>query len=149
MNTEESYVYFNELEKKIKYYFIEALIYLKLPLISLNIKKYQLNQKESVASYNCEKKDINFNLICVDHNIYHCNKTDDMNNEDFHIFTIFHEVAHYWHDTWHNKHFEKYRLSHMSFLNMKTEEYNKQNLEKHANNIAKILYKRLYKDIKN
>ncbi len=147
MKSEESYVYFNELERTIEHYFIEALIHLKLPLISLNFGRYKFHLKESVASYNCEEKHIKFNLINVDHNIYHCNKTKDMSNEDFHIFTLFHEISHYWHDTWHHKHFEKYRLSHVSFLNMKTEEYNKQNLEKHANNIAKVLYKRLYKNV--
>ena len=143
MNTEKSYIYFKKLEKKIEHYFIEALIYLKLPLISLNFGKYKFNNEDSVALYNPEQKYIN--LIYADFGFYHCNKTEDMNNIDFHIFTIFHEIGHYWHDTWHNKHFEKYRSSHVTPINIESGEYNKQCLEKHANNIAKILYKRLYK----
>ncbi len=134
-----------KLEKKIQHYFIQALIYLKLPLISLNFGVYNFIPKEALALYHSDKKYININLICVDHDIYHCNKTNDMSNEDFHIFTIFHEIAHYWHDTYHNKHFEKFRESHIDYINMESIEYNKQCLEKHANNIAKVLYKRLYK----
>ncbi len=136
--------YFETLEKEIQHYFIEALIYLKLPLISLNLGKFKFHTKASVALYNPQEKYIDMNLICVDFDIHHCNKTSDMSNDDFHIFTIFHEVAHYWHDTYHNKHFEKFRSSHVEPINMETKEYNKQNLEKHANNIAKILYKELY-----
>ena len=67
-------------------------------------------------------------------------------NKDFNIFTLFHEVGHYFHYHWHNKHFELNAdlYKHLS-VNMSDEKYNKQNIEKHANNIAKILYKRLYK----
>ncbi len=143
---ENSYIYCKKLENKIEHYFIEALIYLKLPLISLNFGRYEFFSKDSVAFYNSQKNHIHLNLIYADFDFYHCNKTEDMNNEDFHIFTIFHEIGHYWHDTWHNKHFEKYRESYVASINMETEEFNKQCLEKHANNIAKILYKRLYKE---
>ena len=54
--------YFETLEKEIQHYFIEALIYLKLPLISLNLGKHKLGTKESVAFYQSQKKYIKFNL---------------------------------------------------------------------------------------
>ncbi len=137
------------LERELEDYFVKALIHLKLPLISINFGEYKFTPDSTVALYNPEKKYIEFNLLYTEDEIYHSCKTEDMNNEDWHIFTLFHEVAHYWHDTWHNKHFKKYRLSHVQPIYMSSEEYNKQNLEKHANNIARILYKRLYKgDIK-
>ena len=152
---EETHVYLNKLEKKIKHYFIEALIYLKLPLISLNCREIIIpDNNEPYPEYNLLKNTITVHLHSKELIVDHSHKTKDMSNKDIDIFVLFHEIGHYWHNTYHNKHFEKFRENYRHLIYFRASphepinlEYNKQNLEKHANNIAKILYKKLYKEI--
>lgn len=140
--------YFYILQKEMQEYYFKALNYLNLPLISLNCIKI-LNTNDNIyPQYNPENKIITVHLHEPEAILKYHSKTKDMNNKDTDIFILFHEVAHYWHDIWHNKHFEKFKLKYKSpeYFSDKKVVYNKQNLEKHANNIAKILYKRVYKD---
>lgn len=143
--------YLQDLEKTMRYYFIEALIYLKLPLISLNCRKINHPYDfEPHPQYNLLENAIIVHLHSKELIVDHSCKTENMNNKDIDIFVLFHEIGHYWHNIRHNKHFEKFRenYKHPSYFNASyesvSEEYNKQNLEKHANQIARILYKELY-----
>lgn len=147
---EQTHVYFKELEKIINDYYYQALSYLKLPLISLNIGEHGTGGCKSkfFGEFNPDREYININLTEEKYIFYHYSKTKSMNNKEFHVFTLFHEVAHYFHYYWHNKHFETHAdLYEHASVNMSDERYNKQNVEKHANNIAKVLYKRLYKNV--
>lgn len=154
LTDEETHVYFKELEKTIEHYFVKALIYLKLPLISLNCNKINYpHDCEQHPQYNVLENTITVHLHSKQLIVDHSYKIEDMSNKDIDIFVLFHEIGHYWHNIHHNKHFEKFRQSyrHPSYFSASHEpvssEYNKQNLEKHANNIGKILYKRLYKNV--
>lgn len=138
--------YFECLEKQIRSYYTRALNILKIPHIPLYCKQINNVYDTGYSHYNLNEQSICIlmhdpELICS----YYC-KTEKMDNRDINIFTLFHEIGHYWHFTQHNTHFDKYRQRYhdISYFS-DTEGYNKQNIEKHANNIAKILYNKLYK----
>lgn len=141
----KSNIYLNNLQKTIEDYFVEALIYLKLPLISLNIRIYDKEEIPFSGEYQIIHKNIILNLVKNNDHFDHYCRIKEMSNEDFYIFTIFHEIAHYFHDYWHHNHWNLFLKAYSAHM-FPDEAYNKQNIEKHANNIAKVLYKRLYKD---
>lgn len=58
------------------------------------------------------------------------------------IYTLFHEIGHYWHKIKHCSHYDKYAKQYKPNYNT-PKEHNKQRLEQIANKIAWILYNKL------
>lgn len=134
-------------KKEILFWANKARRYLKLPKINIEIDKLKYPTPDSGFTYNSVIKVIHiqqipsfFLLESTNPLILECK-----NNKEAIIFAIFHEIAHYFQDYKYNKWFYKYSL-YNEYINFGGFHHEKK-LERNADKIAIILFKKLYQPI--
>ena len=132
-------------KKEILYWAKQARVYLNLPKIRIDINKIDNRKDRTLFAYWPDKVisigQIDINLILDYQNPVlndYCK-----NEKEMIILAIFHEFAHYFQHCNYLKWFDKYRGYH--YYNNFNGKHHEKKLERNANKIAVILFKKLYK----
>lgn len=139
--------YFKDLTERLNDFLDRACYYLKVDRPTLVTEEFN-NPAFFDARYSPEHKRITIG-ICAPDKIVHMSSRRLINlygksNEELFVICLFHEVGHHWHYTKHVEHWNKFLVNYKWFGSCELKEYLEQHLERIADKIALILFKRLY-----
>ena len=134
-------------KKETLYWANKARRYLKLPKIQIYIAHFDNLPIEMGVEFDLSRNELlcmNLCQIKIDVVVFrgYDIELNKLNSKEHIILAIFHEMAHYFQYFHHNEWFNRYATSE-NYLEFQGNHQNKK-LEKNADKIAEILYKKLY-----
>lgn len=130
-------------KKEILYWANKARRFLKLPKIEIRIIEVDCAGISPSFRFDMDSTKIILSQIKKDLILDSYNKNRyNFSDKETLVFTIFHEIVHYFQFIKYRLWFEKYREGYINGLSFYS--HNQQKLEVNANKIAYILYKKLY-----